>query len=742
MRMSHFEVSDILNSLLNEVAIVGMDFKIEEANRHYAESHDMDPKEIIGKHCYELSENLQHPCDHSKPSCPIVLAFHTGKSVTTEHIYQRRERKKHVEIQAIPLKDPYDNVVKVMMILHDITASRIVQTELRRTLHGADQIFSEGDYGMLRLGKGNRIEWANQTAAGLLGYWSPNLLGRDFLLFLDENDRKYFLDPNFAPFSEENHPIWIDMTLIRSDGRKHSCEISSWIGSLGNGKTGTFVRIRDLLAGRRLENKLVNAYWMLSNLLDISSDGVVAADMKGNVILFNKGAENLLGYKAEDIIGKTNVRQFYPPGVAQEIMGNLRSEKYGGPGRLLPTQFTCISKGGQQIPVLISGALIYQGGRELASVGFLYDLRENIEVRHELQESETKFRNLFEAIQHGAFFGTLDGRFHDCNQALVTMLGYSTKEELLALDIPQAVFRDPAAWREMQRLVDQSGGVQDFEVQFERKNGILITVLLTATGLHDRSGKITGYQGIISDVTERRKLSQQLLQAEKMANLGKLAAGVAHEINNPLGAIYMFAHLLLEKTPNDAPTRNHLERVVREASRCKDIVQGLLKFSRQTEPRFLPTNVNSVIGNVLALFREQALFQNIEIREEFEGDLPHVIADPPQLEQVFTNIVFNAAEALNGSGLIILRTKKSEDGGAVEASITDNGPGIQEKHIENIFEPFFTTKDPSSTESGTGLGLAISYGIVQKHKGTITVSTELNKGTTFTVHLPIQGKAA
>jgi PAS domain S-box-containing protein len=738
--LSHFEVSDILNSLLNEVAVVGMDFRITEANRHYAEAHNLDPKDVIGKHCYELSEDLRHPCDHSKPSCPIVLAFHTGKSVTAEHTYQKRSRVKHVEIQAIPLKDPYGNVVKVMMILHDITASRMVHTELRRTLHGADQIFSEGDYGILQLGRENRIEWANQTAAELLGYSSSNLLGRDFQIFLDENDRKYFLDPNFAPFSDENHPIWIDMTLIRRDGRKHSCEISSWNGTTLDGRTVTFVRLRDLLAGRRLENKLVSAYWMLSNLLDISSDGVVAADMKGNVILFNKGAENLMGYRAEELIGKADVRQLYPEGVAQEIMKHLRSDKFGGKGRLLPTQFTCISRSGQHIPILISGALIYQNDRELASVGFLYDLRENLKVRYELQESETKFRNLFESIQHGAFFMSLDGKFLDCNRALVSMLGYAGKEELLAVDIPQAVFVHAADSGEVQRRVDEHGGVKDFEVEFRKKNGGLITVLLTVTGLRDhRLGRITGYQGIISDVTERRLLAQQLLQSEKMANLGKLAAGVAHEINNPLGAIYVFAHLLLEKTPADSPGRAHMERIVREASRCKEIVQGLLKFSRQSEPRFLPTSLNGVIRSVLDLFKQQAIFQNIDIREEYDEDLPRVIADPPQLEQVFTNIIFNAAEAMSGSGLILLRTRRSEDGTAVEASVADNGPGIPEKHLENIFEPFFTTKDPSSTESGTGLGLAISYGIVQRHKGTITVTTQLGKGTTFTVHLPIQG---
>jgi len=736
--LSEYDIWNILDSLLYEVAILGEDFCIIAANRHYAEAHEMDLQQIRGKHCYELAQGLKHPCQHSNQLCPITLAFKIGKSVTAEHVYQKGDDVKHVEIQAIPLRDPDGQVTKVMEILHNITASKRVQDELQRTLHGADQIFQVGDYGILHLDRDNRIESSNQIAAEIIGYSRQELVGKDFALFIGENDRELFINKNLTPFSDENWPLWIDMVLIKADGSKHSCEFCFWNQSTGNGEIKSVVYIRDLIVGRRIENKLIKAYWMLSNLIDISTDGVIAADMKGDVVIFNQCAEHLLGYTAEEVIGKVNIRQFYFPGVAYEIMQKLRSDKYGGVGRLLPQQITCIAKSGENIPVLLSGALVYQNEREIASVGIFYDLRENLQTQRELQESETKFRNLFETIQHGAFFSSREGKFLDCNQAFVNILGYDTKEELLAIDITRDLYVENDKRIKFVKLVDEFSDIKDFEVKFIKKNGEHITVLMTAHGLKDRNGKISGYQGLVNDVTESRKLAQQLMQAEKMANLGMLAAGVAHEINNPLGGIYMYAHLLCEKTEPDDPRRNFIEKIVRESARCKDIVQGLLKFSRQTEPHFLPTSINSVLKNVMSLFKEQALFQNIRINMNLDPHLPYVIADAPQLEQVFANIIFNAAEAMNGEGLLIITTNISEDGQYVQATIADNGPGIPDKILSHIFEPFFTTKDPTSKESGTGLGLAISYGIIQKHKGTISVSTEIGKGTSFIISLPIE----
>jgi two-component system NtrC family sensor kinase len=235
--------------------------------------------------------------------------------------------------------------------------------------------------------------------------------------------------------------------------------------------------------------------------------------------------------------------------------------------------------------------------------------------------------------------------------------------------------------------------------------------------------------------SELRAMQSHLIQSEKLASLGKLAAGVAHEINNPLGGVLIYSHLLLEDTPRNTPQYDNLRKIVKETTRCKDIVKGLLEFARPKEPEMSPVDMNQVVDRSLDFFSTQALFQNIEIRKAYAADLPRIIADGGQLQQVFMNIIINAAEAMQGSGILTLRTSLSDDGETIHIDFADTGPGIQAEDEKRLFEPFFTTKEVGK---GTGLGLAISYSIIQKHKGTITVKSRLGRGSTFTVKLPVK----
>ena len=228
---------------------------------------------------------------------------------------------------------------------------------------------------------------------------------------------------------------------------------------------------------------------------------------------------------------------------------------------------------------------------------------------------------------------------------------------------------------------------------------------------------------------------QQIMKSERLATIGQLAAGVAHEINNPLGAVLMYAHLSLEEMDAADPRRENLKKAVGEATRCKDIVKGLLDFARQTEPKVEQLDANEVLERTLSLLENQALFQNIKIRRLFSASLPKVMMDGSQIQQVFTNIILNAAEAVGGEGELTVATRTAPDGQAIEIEFTDTGCGIHRENIEKVFDPFFTTKEVGC---GTGLGLAVSYGIVASHKGMIDVRSEPGKGSTFVVKLPLR----
>ena len=234
---------------------------------------------------------------------------------------------------------------------------------------------------------------------------------------------------------------------------------------------------------------------------------------------------------------------------------------------------------------------------------------------------------------------------------------------------------------------------------------------------------------------ELREIQAHLIQSEKLASIGKLAAGVAHEINNPLGGILIYSHLILEDTPKGSPHCENLKKIVRETTRCKEIVKGLLDFARPKEPQMVPTDIHELLDKCLALMESHAFFQNIRIEKSYASVCPRIIADSGQLQQVFMNIILNAVEAMNGNGTLTLRTSLDPARQEVAVEIVDTGHGIKEEDKRRLFEPFFTTKEVGK---GTGLGLAISYGIVKKHQGTIDVRSEAGQGAAFTVRLPLK----
>jgi two-component system NtrC family sensor kinase len=232
----------------------------------------------------------------------------------------------------------------------------------------------------------------------------------------------------------------------------------------------------------------------------------------------------------------------------------------------------------------------------------------------------------------------------------------------------------------------------------------------------------------------REFTTRRIMESERLAHIGQLAAGVAHEINNPLQGIVTYSHLLLERATTEDGCRESLQKIVKQANRCRDIIRGLLDFSRQRKPEKRLSKVNRVLEECVSLVDNQALFHNIRIVRRLNQNLPQVLVDPSQIQQVFMNMIINAAEAMNGAGQLTLTTRYVPADSAVEVEFADTGHGISEEDLDRIFGPFFTTKEVGH---GTGLGLAISYGIVQEHKGTITVESQVGQGATFTIRLPV-----
>ena len=337
-------------------------------------------------------------------------------------------------------------------------------------------------------------------------------------------------------------------------------------------------------------------------------------------------------------------------------------------------------------------------------------------------------RNITVAVIGILYVGILEQKYVDIrNQAEITFLIISIISVFFSIGLAYLLSRSISV--PVHKLVVASKELANgnLDVKVEKTSNDEIGVLADAynamaTALRERDEQLKEFT--------RKKF----MESERLALIGQLAANVAHELNNPLQGIVTYSHLLLERSSIDDPIKQTLQKIVVQANRSRDIIRGLLDFSRQRKPDKTLSNINNLLNESVSFLENQALMQNVQIITQLGNDLPSVVIDPSQVQRVFINMIVNAAEAMNGNGQLTVSTKRDAVGGCIEISFTDTGMGIKEENLEKIFDPFFTTKE---TGHGVGLGLAISFGIIKEHEGTISVESEVGKGTTFIVRLPI-----
>jgi two-component system NtrC family sensor kinase len=579
--------------------------------------------------------------------------------------------------------------------------------------------------------------------------------------------------------------------------------------------------------------------------IDAISDYIVVHDRNWRIVRMNRSLASHVGAPPSALVGKD--------------MGRLRAIADG------PTEFPCpfcrnldrsheeyVQSSKARLYLVSTSRILSAAEEDVRTIHVLKDITD----RH---EAERRYRELFDSIQEGLFFATPEGRFLDVNDAMVRMLGYSSREELLQADVGEHLYLAPEHRARFLRTLEVQGILRNYEEPLRRKDGNILYTLQNITAVRDAQGRIAQIRGLMLDVTEQRTFQMQLqrerdfnqkilnttqsmilvldtaglisyanrrcfeagyseeelighrlvdwvnssrrgdfeaalettahgqqvdnlelpfrrsdgstghfsvslspmrdeqnavnsivvvmtditdaaiLQAklahsEKMATIGHLVSGVAHEVNNPLAAILGFTDLLLENPELPDSAKKELEIILQEAQRTKDIVQDLLSFARQKPARREPVQVNAVLRQTLKLRSYDFASHGVDVVETLDETLPAVIGDSQQLQQVFLNVLNNAYDAVQETqrrGRIEICTTQRY--GCVEVTITDNGPGISEP--DRIFDPFFTTK---AVGKGTGLGLSICYGIVRAHGGEIQCwNHEGGRGSTFVVRLPL-----
>jgi len=383
----------------------------------------------------------------------------------------------------------------------------------------------------------------------------------------------------------------------------------------------------------------------------------------------------------------------------------------------------------------------YQGRR--AEQVVIFDITEQQEAERALVESELNYRALFQESRDAVVITSREGRLIDANHAFMEMFGF-TEEEIRDMDV-LTVYPNPDMRKQFQKDIEQAGALKDYEVKRRRKDGTEIDCLLSSTVRRDDEGAIIGYQGIIRDITSRKRLEKQLLQAQKMEAVGTLAGGIAHDFNNLLQVTMGFSELLLLERKETDPEYEDLRKIFEAARTGADLVQRLLAFSRQTESKQRTINLNHQIERALKILR-RTIPKMIDIELRLSDSLSAINADPTQMEQLIMNLALNARDAMPEGGKLTISTENTtledeycsthlgaEPGAHVVLTISDTGAGMDKETLENIFDPFFTTK---AVGRGTGLGLAVVHGIVQQHCGHIICESDSGKGTTFKICFP------
>jgi PAS domain S-box-containing protein len=354
----------------------------------------------------------------------------------------------------------------------------------------------------------------------------------------------------------------------------------------------------------------------------------------------------------------------------------------------------------------------------------------------ELKKSEQRYKSLIENAEDIIFTINYEGNFLSVNKYGVQFFNRS-ENEIIGHNISE-IFAWPSA--EVLHLMIQN--VFDTRESHQVNHMVIIGerqcwFSTNLRRLFDESGNIYAVLGISRDITERRKIEEHSYYTEKLASMGTLAAGVAHEINNPLGVILGFTDLLLEKLPPDSEEYDLLKTIEKQGLNAKRVVENLLNFARQKEPQLEPVDINENIDTVLKVMGNTLLLNKITVHKYVQDNLPAITSDAGELQQVFFNIINNAIHAMShGGGELRIVTKR--ENGSVHIRISDTGEGIKKEHRSRIFDPLFTTKEVGK---GTGLGLSVSYGIITKHGGSITFTTmtkdeSQQTGTTFIITLP------
>ncbi len=639
------------------------------------------------------------------------------------------------ELNAVPIS--WEEKPAVLCFMSDVTERKQAEEALRQSEEKYRTILEETGDGYFETDLAGNFAFVNDAQARLLGYSKEEIIGMNFKAFTPEEKVKSIFEA-YNGIYRSGEPVrnFVD-EVIRKDGSRGFAQTSAFPIRNDKGEIVGFRGVRrDITTHERMEEALRQSEERYRTILEEMEDAYFEVDLGGHLTFANSSVCRDLGYSREELIGMS-----YKGFTAEEDMESVYrafNEVYqtGLPNKGFPWK-TIRKDRAQGIAETSISPLRNDKGEIIGFRGVGRDITERKRREEALRQSEENYRVLFDSSVIGSV--VLDAetmKIVMCNQAALKMFGFSSAQE--AFEAQPFDFLPPddrERYLEITKTaVFEQNSHEGYQLRALTRDGREIWINTTAAKIM-RGNRVAALISF-TDITEQRRQREQLMLTDRLASLGELTSGAAHELNNPLTSIIGFSQLLIEKEiPDDI--REDLELINSEAQRAANVTRNLLTFARKHAPTKEPNQVTNIIEDVLRLRVYDHKAKGIEIERRFTPNLPEVMVDYFQMQQVFMNIIINAEyfmASAHNRGTLSIATEEQDD--TVMILFMDDGPGIPPGNLGRIFDPFFTTKEAGQ---GTGLGLSICHGIVTEHGGQIYARSQLGKGTTIVVELPING---
>jgi PAS domain S-box-containing protein len=583
---------------------------------------------------------------------------------------------------------------------------------------------------------GHFLRW-NANVEIFTGYSSEEVSQMTPLDFFSEDDRDSAGKAVQEVFTKGDSSV--EAHLLSKDGSRTPYFFTGKLFILGNEKYLIGMGI-DIAKRKKFEEALTRAEKDWEDIFQAIGHPTIILDTEHNILFANKATLKASGYAEEQLKGRKCYEVFHKSDRPPESCPLVSMIRSGG----MKTEEREVEALGGVFLVSCTPMFDEQGNIKKA-IHISTDITERKKYERALIDSEQKYRTLFEESKDVVYISTPEGKFIDINRAGVELFGYDSKEELLGIDIAHELYVNPEDRANWQQMLYQQEFIKDYEAVMKRRDGRPLNVLITSTAIRDDKQEIIAYRGIIKDITDWKRLEQQLLQAQKMEAIGQLAGGIAHDFNNILTAIIGYGNLMKMQLAEGTTLSKYSTHILDAAEKAAKLTQDLLSFSRRQMINPQAVDLNEIVRKSEKLL-SRLIGEDIELEIiPAEGELI-ILADSTQIEQILMNLSTNARDAMPHGGKLTIRTELIEfeeeyikrhgygkTGTYALLSVEDSGEGIDQKTKERVFEPFFTTKEIGK---GTGLGLSMVYGIVKQHNGYINLYSEKGTGSIFKIYLP------